>query len=265
MKRLLRYVLPIALCVVTLTAAFAIMQPKMANVAYAQGTPTPEPGPTTTPVPGGTATRTDIGVVGTGRVFAPPDTAVLNAGVEFTAATLAEATNQASTTMDAVLNAIKAQGVLTADIQTSNYSVFPITSQPEEGQTPKITGYRVSNSVTVKVRDIANVGKVLDAAIGAGANSIGSVFFTVDDPSKFENDARVLAVKDAQDKAAALAQAASVKVGRIIAITESTGTVQPLFRDSFAAAPSGLGGAGPIETGQNEISVSVEMHFEIAQ
>lgn len=285
MNRMAKLILPSAalvLGIVLFSAALAIIQPGADRIASAQSstaTPVPTGAPadtataspstaptnTLTPVPGAGRVQSDIGVVGTGSVFAQPDTAVLNIGVEITAATLAAATKDASDRMNQVLAAIKGQGIDAKDIQTTNYSIFPITSNPKEGESPTITGYRVSNQVTVKVRAIDNAGKVLDAAIAAGANSVGNVFFTVDDPTKFENDARALAVKDAQAKAQTLATAAGVKVGRIIAITEATGGVRPFFKDSFAAAPAAAGGAGPIETGQNEISVSIEMHFEIAE
>ena len=120
--------------------------------------------------------------------------------------------------------------------------------------------------MTVKIRNIANVGKVLDAAIAAGANSVNNVMFTVDNPAKAQDEARTLAVKDAMAKAQTLATAAGVKVGSIIVITELSGGVQPIYKTAdYAAAPATSGGAGPIETGQNEISVNVEMHFEIAQ
>jgi uncharacterized protein YggE len=165
--------------------------------------------------------------------------------------------------MTRVLDAIKAQGVAATDIQTSQYNVFPITNPPKEGETPRITGYRVTNIVSVKVRQIANVGSVMDAAIEAGANNVGGVFFSVDNPAPFEEQARTQAVKDAMAKAQTLASAAGVRVGRILTITETSGPVIPLYKEAFAVPAAQA--AGPIETGSTEITVSVEMHFEIAQ
>ncbi|MBI4672454.1 MAG: SIMPL domain-containing protein [Chloroflexi bacterium] len=255
MNRVTKYVLPVFLAMGTLMVIAVVMffaQVSTPEVVNAQNaTPTPP--------------RTDIGVSGTGHVFVQPDTAIASVGVDITAPTLAEATQQASDKMTAVINAIKAQGVDAKDIQTSSYNVYPITNQPKEGETPKITGYHVTNIVTVKVRTIANVGKVLDAAITAGANSINSVYFTVNDPSKPQDEARALAVKEAMAKAQTLASAAGVKVGKIITISELSGGVQPLYKTAdYAAAPAAVG-AGPVETGQNEITATVEMHFEIAQ
>lgn len=258
MSRVRKYVLPMFLAMGTLMVIGVVMflaQVGTSEVASAQSaTPTPAPG----------SPRSDIGVSGMGRVFVQPDMAIASIGVDITAPTLAEATQQANDKMTAVINAIKAQGVDAKDIQTTSYNVYPITNQPKEGETAKITGYRVSNIVTVKIRNIANVGKVLDAAIAAGANSVNSVYFTVDDPSKAESEARTLAVKDAMAKAQTLASAAGVKVGKITTISELAGGVQPLDKTvEYAPAPA-AGGAGPVEIGQNEIVVTVEMHFEIA-
>lgn len=250
-----------------LLAAGTIIAVAIVAVAAQAGAPKTASAQTATPTPAPqTAVRTDLGVSGTGRVTVTPDTAVASSGVEITAPTLAEATKEASDKMAAVLAAIKAQGVDAKDIQTTSYNVFPITDQPKEGESAKITGYRVSNLVTVKVRSIADVGKVLDAAIEAGANSINSVYFMVNDPSKAQEEARTQAVKDAMAKAQTLATAAGVKVGKIISISEVSGVVIPYYnRDVFQSAPAAAGGAGPVETGSTEVTATVEMHFEIGQ
>jgi uncharacterized protein YggE len=107
---------------------------------------------------------------------------------------------------------------------------------------------------------------VLDATIEAGANSVNSVYFMVDDPSKAQEEARTLAVKDAMAKAQTLASAAGVKVGRITSISDIQNVGIPFFRNSaFDSVPAAAGGAGPVETGSNEITATVEMHFEIDQ
>src|SRR5919202_5456025 len=184
---------------------------------------------TPTPAPGSIQTMSDIGVSGTGRVFAEPDTAIASVGVEITAATLDQATKDAQTRMDAVLTRIKSLGVDAKDIQTVSYNVFPVTNEPKPTETAKITGYRVSNIVQVKIRKIGDTGKVLDAAIAAGANSLNSLMFTVDDPSKFQDQARAQAVKDAMAKAQTMANAAGVRVGKITSITENI-AVRPIFQ-----------------------------------
>jgi uncharacterized protein YggE len=222
---------------------------------------------TATPTPGSNSPTTDIGVTGTGHVFAKPDTAIATVGVEITASTLAQATSDANTRMTAVLDKIKSLGVDSKDITTVSYNVNPITSNPKGGETPQITGYNVSNIVQVKIRKLDDVGKILDAAIAAGANSLNSLFFTVDDPSSFQKDARTQAVADAMAKAKTLADAAGVKLGGIISISENVSSPRPILERAAAPAAFGLGAGapGPVETGQTEITVNVEMHFQIAQ
>lgn len=257
MNRIAKLGIPVSFAAGTMVVLFVIailVRQITPQVAYAQ---VPQPTPTT---------RTDIGVSGTGHVTVPPDTAYASLGVDITAATLADATKQASDAMTAVDAAIKALGVDSKDIQTSGISVFPITNQPKEGETAKITGYRVSNTVTVRIRTIDNTGKIIDAALAAGANSVNSVSFTVADPTDAQNQARTAAVKDAMAKAQTLATAAGVKVGKITSISDIGGGVQPFdARNSFAAVPAAAGGVGPVETGSTDITANVEMHFEIVQ
>jgi uncharacterized protein len=219
-------------------------------------------GATPTPVP--SALRSDIAVSSTGRVYVAPDTGYASIGVQVTAPTLEAATKQVDDKMTAVVVAIKAQGIPEKDIQTTSYNVYPITNQPKEGETSKITGYQVSNIVTVKM-PIGSVSKVLDAALTAGANSINSVYFTLGDPTKAENDARTQAVKNATAQAQTLADAAGVKLGKVTSISDVSGGVVPIYRTVEFAQAAPANSAGPVETGQNEISVTVEMHFDIAE
>ncbi len=207
--------------------------------------------------------KREITVSGTGRVSATPDEAVITIGAQITAPTLGEATGQTNAIMTKVLEGIKQQGVDAKEIQTSGYNVNPITSY-KEGEPSKILGYQVSNIVTVKVKKIENVGKVLDAGMGAGANFLGGVFFGVADPSKFETDARIAAVKDATQIAQTLATAAGVKLGKVISITEGViNTPQPFPPGRVFAADSAS--PGPVETGSTEITTNVVMRFEIGE
>lgn len=207
--------------------------------------------------------RRTITVSGTGRVNAAPDQATINIGVQISAPTLQEATKQASDAMTKVLDAIKAQGVDAKDIQTSSYNVNPLTDY-REGQTPKVTGYQVMNIVTVRVRNLDNVGKVLDAGMGAGANFLGGVFFGIGDATKHENEARTAAVKNATEIAQVLATAAGVKVGKVVAISEGTlNTPMPFPAGRVFAQDSAS--AGPVEGGQLEITTSVIMQFEMSE
>lgn len=208
-----------------------------------------------------TARRT-ITVSGTGRVTAQPDEATISIGAQITAPTLAEATEQANAIMTKVLAALKAQGIDPKEIQTSTYNVNPVTTY-NEGEPPKVTGYQVMNVVNVKVKDIANVGKVLDAGMSAGANYLGGVTFGIADSSKYETEARTAAVKDATHIAETLAAASGVKLGNVISITEGVTSAPPPL--PYARSAADAASAGPVETGSLEISTNVLMRFEISE
>lgn len=208
-----------------------------------------------------TAQRRVITVTGTGRVTTQPDQATINIGAQITAPTLAEATKQASDIMTKVLDAIKKQGVDAKDIQTSSYNVNPITNY-KEGQPPQITGYQVTNIVNVTVKDLTKLGAILDAGMTAGANYLGGITFSVADTKPQETAARTEAVKDATASAQTLAQAAGVKLGKVITITEGSSNVPPPIPYGRAMAADAAA-PGPVETGSMEISVNVQMQFEI--
>ncbi len=243
----------------------ALVVAVVAMAAWGVANAAPPKQTATTPTPN--APQSDIGVTGTGRVYGDPDTAIASVGVDITAPTLASATSDASTKMKSVLDKVKSLGVDSKDITTVNYSVNPITSNPQEGEVPRITGYHVSNVVQIKIRKLDNVGTILDGAMGAGANSLNGLYFTIDDPSTLMQQARTQAVKDAMAKAKTLADAASVKLGPITSLTENASPIRQVYaKDAMAfAAPSAAGGVGPVETGQTEITVTVEMHYQIAQ
>lgn len=211
-----------------------------------------------------TTVRREIAVTGTGRVSAAPDQATIQIGVQITTPTLAEATQQASEAMTKVLDAIKAQGVDPKDIQTSTYNVNPIMSY-KDGETATVTGYQVMNVVTVTVKDLANVGKVLDAGMGAGANYLGGVFFGIADSTELDNEARTAAVKNAMSIAETLATAAGVKLGAVISISEGITTPSPMPYMEGRVMAADAASAGPVETGSMEIVKTVTMRFEIAE
>lgn len=213
------------------------------------------------PVTADSNTPREIIVSGTGRVAVTPDQANVTVGVQFTAPTLTEASRQASENITRVLDALKAQGVDAKDIQTSSYTITPLNTY-QEGQAPTIIGYQVSNILVVRVRSIENVGQVLDAALGAGANYLGGVSWTIADPTAAEAQARTLAVRDATRIAQVLAQAAGLALGPVTAIQENVSTVpgpRPYARDAVSQAA----GAPPVETGSLDVTTTVEMRFTV--
>ena len=210
-----------------------------------------------------TASSADSGisVTGTGKVSVKPDIAITTIGIQVTGSSLSDATSQANSKMSAVIDKIKSMGVADKDIQTTNYSVQPITNQPKSSnEPPTITGYRINNQVSVTVRKIDDLGKILDAAVAAGANSIYGVSFSVADPTPYEQQARAAAVKDAMDQATELAKAGGITLGKIVSISENVAAPRPVFA---AAAPLGVASSVPVETGETQISVSVDVRFAI--
>jgi uncharacterized protein YggE len=206
-----------------------------------------------------TLPTTDRGIVVTavGRVSAPPDTGLIDVGVEARAPQLADATARVERTMRAVLERVKALGVGDADIRTTVYQIDPIAEprQPSD-EGARIVGYRVSNLVQVRARQLDRLGPIADAALDAGANVVRNIQFTIDDPTRLETEARAAAMRAAGAKAAQVAAAAGVKLGRLLAVTESS-PGRPMPRMAIQSM------AGPVEPGQQEVAVSVEARYAI--
>jgi uncharacterized protein len=145
-------------------------------------------------------------------------------------------------------------------------SISPTFSQPSPGQAraPEITGYSVSNNVSVTVRDLPRLGALIDKAVAAGANSIYGVSYGQNDPSALLDKARPLAVADARRKAEIYASAGGAKIGRLMELSEEPGAQPPV---GFAARAYVAGGAAatPIEAGEDKLRVIVTARFELTQ
>ena len=161
--------------------------------------------------------------------------------------------------MDAVLEALKEQGVDEKDIQTSGFSVWTERPYGPEGPSDEVL-YHVSNQVAVTIRDLDTVGTVLDAAIEAGANNIYGVTFNLADPSQVESEARKEAVADAQAKAQELATLNDVELGDVVSVSEVIGGG---FRGTALAAEGGRGGGGPIAPGELEVTLQLEIVYTV--
>jgi uncharacterized protein len=202
-----------------------------------------------------------ITVTGRGEAAVAPDTALVRLGAETRRPTLAEATTEVAQRMTTVLERVKALGVSDKDIATVRYSVEPIQPpRSPETEPARIVGYRVSNVVQLKVREVAAAGRVVDAAVAAGANLILGVSFTREDRMAAEAAARERAVASARAAASELARAAGVSLGRLLSLREGIPT-RPVA-DGFAVARATVG-PGPIEAGELHISVTVEARYAI--
>ena len=204
--------------------------------------------------------RNSITVQGVGKVTGTPDVLTISLGVETRAASAKEALDQNNAIAADVIAVLKNSGVDPADLQTSQLSV-----NPTYGDKNDITGYQVTNSVTAVLRKISGAGAVIDAVGQKAGNAarIQQLSFSIDDDSALRAAARADAVKQAQAQAKQLADAAGVKLGAVHSIAESSSsTPAPIYAsaDTSAAAAS-----VPVEPGSQELSVVVDVVYDIAQ
>jgi len=209
-------------------------------------------------------------VNGEGRVDIAPDMAVLSLTVTREAETARIALDANSSAMNDVINAMKAEGIKTRDLQTSRFSIQPRYSRPApkptgEREPPQIIGYTVRNSLTVRVRDITTVGAILDKSVTLGVNEGGNIRFTNADPSAAIEQARTLAVKVAIAKANTLAVAAGVKTGKLLEISEQSLNPRPVPMASAEMSMARSARSVPVATGENTYKVMVNVSFAIDQ
>jgi len=204
-----------------------------------------------------------ISVTGEASISVPPDLAQLDAGVASDGKTAREASEANNGAMAKVLAALKTAGVDDKDVQTSRLSLQPQYAPNRPGPS-SITGYRASNRVTIKLHDVGKVASVIDALVGAGANDVGNVNFTVSKASELLDQAREKALADARRKAEIYARAAGVALGAPLSIAEE-GAPTPMFRAKMMpAAPMAMAAPPPpIAQGEETLSVTVAVSWGI--
>lgn len=206
-----------------------------------------------------------ISVSGSGSAFGAPDVAVLQMGVSVLKPSVKEARQQAASAMQDVVDSMKDNGIEEKDIQTTRFSVQAEYDYDEGRQS--LRGFRVTNIVTAKLRDIDKTGDVLDDVIEAGGDlvEVQSVNFTIDDPDELREEARREAVEDARQKAETLAELAGVKMGKPLSISETAGPVPTLYRGAteMGAGPAAPPAPTPIEVGELEVSIDVQIVYAI--
>ena len=203
-----------------------------------------------------------ISVSGEGEARGKPDQARLSAGVVTQAPTAAAALTANTTAMNRVFAALKTLGIPDDKIQTSNFSVQPQYPpfRPDAPEARNITGYQVSNQVTVIVDDLSKLGGALDALVRSGANQLGGVSFAIANPKPLAERARTQAVADAAAKARTLAAAAGVTLGPLLSLQEGGG-LRPV--PVFAAARAEFAPAPPVAIGEESVTVNVTMTYAI--
>ena len=208
-----------------------------------------------------------IVVSGEGEATVPPDLALLSLSVMREAKTAREALDANTAAMAAVIAAMKSSAIADRDLQTGTIQISPrynYTNKDDGSQTAELVAYQVTNTLSVRVRDIAKTGEILDKAVTLGVNQGGGVTFTNTDASKTLTEARKKAVADAIDKAKTLASAAGVTLGRVLEISDQTMRAMPMPMEAraFAAAPAPARDV-PIQRGENSYSVQVTVTFEL--
>jgi len=205
-----------------------------------------------------------ISVDALGIVQAAPDMATITLGVTNEDA---EASNAMQATSDAVaqiLTRLEGMGIEDRDVQTRDLSLSPVWSgrNSASGEKPEISGFVASNNVQVRVRDLTQLGTIMDAVIQDGANNFGGLSFGVQDPAPLQAQARARAVAEATAKAEQLAQAANVTLGPVQQISERVGAVQPVAQ--MRAMNLSEAGNVPVAGGEISVSVTVSMEFGIS-
>lgn len=211
----------------------------------------------------GTETR-QVTVVGSGQVQGTPDTLTANVAIEFIAADVTTAMNQTSERQQAVINALVDAGLDRKDISTTQVSLQPqyAVDGAIPGETSTIVGYRASNAIDVRIRQLDTASQVLTLIVSTGgdATRINSVNYSIDDDSQLVRDARSRAFNDAKDRAEQYAELAGLRLGNIISISESAGAT-PL---PTSPSPRTMDAAVPLEPGQQTVGFSVTAIWELS-
>jgi uncharacterized protein YggE len=201
-----------------------------------------------------------ISVTGEATVSVPPDLAEIDGGVTSEAKTAREASEANNAAMGKVLQALKGAGLEDKDIRTSRLSLQP-QSAPNRSGPSAIAGYRASNRVTIRVRDVTKVANVIDTLVGAGANEIGGINFVVSQASKLLDEARERAVADARRKAEIYAKAAGVTLGAPLSISEEGNSAPVPYRRMAA----GMAASAPVAQGEETLAVTLSVSWAIKQ
>lgn len=204
-----------------------------------------------------------VWVSGEGKVSAVPDIAVLSLGVEAQEMSVAQAQRQARQAMNEIMEVLSDNGVAERDIKTQRFSIDEVWNWIDNQRV--FEGYRVTNMVTAKIRDLNNAGPIIDAVALAGGDltRINNLYFTIDDPTPQYTEARLLAMQDAMAKAQQMAQIAGVTLGKPTYIAESGGYIPTPRPYDAMAMPEAAPAPTPISPGEMEIRLTVQMAYTI--
>ncbi|MCV6592526.1 MAG: SIMPL domain-containing protein [Silicimonas sp.] len=211
--------------------------------------------------------RRELRVTGEGSIAVEPDMARLTLGVSRQARSAAEAMEETATAVAEVLDVLDGAQVAAKDIQTTSVNLSPIWDHSQNNEPPRVVGYQASNMLSVKLRDLAAMGGILDAVVGDEIlpdriNEIRGISFSLADPDPVEDQARVKAVEDARAKAALLAEAAGLNLGPVVLLVDGASVAPqpgfPVGHERLMAADM------PVAAGEVEIRATVTLVYEIA-
>lgn len=204
---------------------------------------------------------TRLDVVATGEVTRVPDVARINAGVITRAQTASEALRLNAQRMGAVRDALRRAGIADRDIQTSNIALHP-DYRHAENQPPALVGYQAMNEVSIRFRDIAQTGRILDALVAQGANQINGPMLEIDRPEAALDEARAAALANARARAELYARALGMRVRRVLSVSEAGIPSMPYPRPMARGAAVAMDAAN-IEPGEQRLSVPLTVSFEL--
>lgn len=207
-----------------------------------------------------------ISVSGVGEVEVSPDEATLNFAVETSAATSEEAARQNAQQMEQVIAALVAAGIPRAEIETRNFSVYPEYVTDDRGENPRVRGYRVTNNVSVETQRLDDIGALIDAALGAGANRMDGISFGLSNPQAAEAEALREAVQSARASAETLAQALGVPLGPLMHASTASDPMRPMpimMRRGGVALESAQAFDTPIQPGAQTVRATVVLMYAI--
>ena len=221
--------------------------------------------------------QNQVTVSGEGKVYVKPDIALISLGVTTQGTTVADVTKNSTDKMNAVIAVVKKLGVEDKDIETTNYNLSPryetqpvvynmmYPATPVRGSSQEIVGYTLDQNVQVKIRDFAKIGDILSQTTAVGANVVGSLQFSIDNPEQYRDQARAQAIAKAKANAKNLSKESGVKLGKLINIYEN---YNPYYAMSSKAV--GMGGgtdvavpAPTIEPGQQEVNVTINLTYRV--
>ena len=205
-----------------------------------------------------------ITISGEGKVTAIPDIAEVSVGIETQQASVGAAQSENTTKMNELITQLKGLNISAEDIKTTNYNIYPRYDYLEGRQV--LRGYVVSQNVTVKIRDLQRVAEVLELAGSSGVNQLGGLQFTIDEPEDIRQQAREEALRQATEKAEALAKIANVKLGKLVSFSENGYVPSYPVYARGVALDAGFGGAEAaptVEPGSQEVQVNVTVTYEV--